>query len=98
MHRIVSQDDHGQALGLSGEVIRIELPRAHAPGSPIAFVLEHDGGSMELNGRTIDCTKKDATEGMFRIRVRLVNLRREQRLMLDQLLSSAPNTAPRTES
>lgn len=98
MLRIESQGLSGQALSFSGEVITLELARAHAPGSPLDFSLEHDGHPLEFHARTVACTQKGAGPGMFRIRARLVNLRKEHRLMLAQSLSSAPSTAPRTES
>ncbi len=70
----------GQALSVAGEVITLTLPRAFAPGAPFRGAVLLEEREIALEGRTVGSRK--TPDGTFEVRVRLVNLRREDRLRL----------------
>ncbi|MCB9666819.1 MAG: hypothetical protein H6715_01705 [Myxococcales bacterium] len=92
---IVSGNTVGSALEFAAGSLRIELPRAFAPGAPVTLALGSDPEIM-LEGRVIDVSR--ITAGTYALCVRPVNLRREQRQILMEALSSAPSTNERTSS
>ena len=67
----------GSALHMAGEVITLRLARAFAPGAPLRGVVALDGLEIAIEGRTVGSRK--TSDGTFEVRVRLVNLRREDR-------------------
>lgn len=70
----------GLALAMAGEIITLSLPRAFAPGAPFRGAVVLDDREITLEGRTVGSRKTPS--GAFEVRVRLVNLRREDRLRL----------------
>jgi hypothetical protein len=80
----------GEALELSGETMKLVIDRAFAPGAPMSFELEvspelapelaRGPKNIALEARTIG--SKRQPDGRFEVRVRLINLRREDRLWL----------------
>ncbi len=72
----------GRALAWENGVLVLELPRAFAPGAPIAFSLAHEGGALALAGKTIGSKRQGER---FEVRLRPINLRREERAALDAL-------------
>lgn len=75
--RIALGELEGEALSLEGEVLALVLPRAFAPGAPIAFSAELEGDAASLHGKTIGSKKRE--DGRFDVRVRMTNLRRVDR-------------------
>jgi hypothetical protein len=75
--RIALGELEGEALSLEGEVLALVLPRAFAPGAPIAFSAELEGEAVSLHGKTIGSKKRE--DGRFDVRVRMTNLRRLDR-------------------
>ncbi len=76
----------GEAVELSGETMKLLLDRAYAPGAPMSFQLEvspelaGESRDIALEARTVG--SKRLPDGRFEVRVRLVNLRRDDRLRL----------------
>jgi hypothetical protein len=75
--KIVLGELAGEAQTLEGEVLALVLPRAFAPGAPIAFSAEVEGGAIALHGKTIGSKRRE--DGRFDVRVRMTNLRRGDR-------------------
>ncbi|HEY8432146.1 MAG TPA: hypothetical protein VIL20_27405 [Sandaracinaceae bacterium] len=73
----------GEAVAWAGEVLSLVLPRAFAPGAPIAFSIALEGGALSLSGKTVGSKRR--ADGRFDVRVRLLNLRREERARLEAL-------------
>jgi hypothetical protein len=70
----------GEALMLEGEVLRMVLDRALPPGTPIVVTLARAELELRLQGKTLG--SKRLEDGRYEVRVRLVNLRREDRVRL----------------
>jgi hypothetical protein len=70
----------GRALTMAGEIITLSLPRAFAPGAPFRGTVVVPEREIAIEGRTVG--SKKTADGAFEVRVRLVNLRREDRLRL----------------
>ena len=66
-----------EAKSMQGTVLVLLSPKAFAPGSPIRFSIAHDGAERTLEGRTIASKRVHADR--FEVRLRLVNLRRQDR-------------------
>ncbi len=73
----------GEAIAWSREVLHLVLPRAFAPGAPLALTLELDGGALELTGKTIGSKRRE--DGRFDVRARLISLRRGDRARLEAI-------------
>jgi len=69
----------GTAESWDGTVLVVTSPRAFAPGAPLK--IEH--GELGIEAKSIGSKRRD--DGNFVVRVRVVNLRRDQRLALDAL-------------
>lgn len=78
----LASGDRGEALSWSRDVLHLALPRAFAPGAPIAFTIELEGTAMALTGKTIGSKKRE--DGRFDVRARLISPRREDRARLDR--------------
>lgn len=78
--------EDAEAQRFDGTALTLRSPRAFAPGSPIRFSLTDEGEaeSKSFEGRTIGSKRVD--EALFEVRLRLVNLRREDRELLQQKL------------
>ncbi len=70
----------GTAISLDGEILRVVSPRAFAPGAPVEFTVE----AMHLRAKSRGSRRRD--DGSFDVRLRLVDLRRDDRGRLEQLL------------
>jgi len=70
------------AVGLTfdGNLLKLSSPVAFAPGSPIRFIAKGMDGDRSLEGRVLRSKRKG--EQQFEIRIRLVNLRRDDRELL----------------
>lgn len=68
-----------------GQVVLLS-PRAFAPGAPVAFEAALPEGPQALAGKTVRCRRRD--DGRFEVRLRPVNLRRDQREALEAALGA----------
>ena len=70
------------AVGLSfdGNLLKLTSPVAFAPGSPIRFKPAGEHGDRNFEGRVLG--SKRVQDEQFEVRLRLVNLRREERELL----------------
>ena len=73
----------GAVESWDGERLVLRAPRAFAPGSPIKFAIHFDEGAVAYESRSIGSKKRD--DGAFDVRMRMVSLRRDDRVRLDSL-------------
>lgn len=75
------------AVGLTfdGNLLKLTSPLAFAPGSPIRFTAIVEAGERSFEGRVLGSKRMD--EQGFEVRLRLVNLRRDDRELLLKNLS-----------
>lgn len=71
--------EEGEATAIDGNLLTFLSPRAFAPGAPIHFSTLGEA-ERSLEGRTIG--SKRVEDGRFEVRMRFVNLRREDREVL----------------
>lgn len=81
-------DRRGRAESLDGNILTFESDRAFAPGAPIRFEASPAGESRALEGRSVS-SKRVAPEA-FVVRMRFVNLTREDRRLLIAALVTSP--------
>lgn len=75
----------GRLLAFEDGVLTLVLPRALAPGAPLTFTaVDASGEERRLEGRSLGSRRTD--EGHFQIRMRAVNLRRDDRAFLQARL------------
>ena len=63
---------------------------AYAPGAPLRATLAMPGGDLGIQSRVIGSKKRD--DGLFNVRMRMINLRREDRARLDALVLPASDS------
>lgn len=73
----------GQFLEWKNELVFVTCPRAFAPGAPIRLELKLESGPMPIELRSIGSKKRP--DGLFEVRGRTINLKRDDRLRLDAL-------------
>lgn len=73
----------GTFEGLSGEVVETVLSRAFAPGAPVPMTILLPGDPIRLRAKTIGSKRRD--DGRFAVRLRVIDLRREDRAKLEAL-------------
>ena len=78
--------EEAQAIRFDGNLLTLQSPRAYAPGAPIRFTLVLEDETRPLEGRTIG--SKRIEDGVFEVRLRFVILRRADRELLTEVLSS----------
>ncbi len=71
--------EEGEATAIEGNLLTFLSPRAFAPGAPIRFSTLGEA-ERSFEGRTIG--SKRVEDGRFEVRMRFVNLRREDREVL----------------
>ncbi len=71
-----------EVIGLQSEILALVASRAFAPGYPIELVGACNDVSLSFAGRTVD--SKIREDGRFDVRLRLVNLRRGQRIAMSE--------------
>ena len=76
--------EEAEATAIDGNLLTLLSPRAFAPGAPIRFSTVDFEVERSLEGRTLGSKRVDA--GHFEVRMRFVNLRREDRELLLQEL------------
>lgn len=77
----------GSLVGLDGAHLRLVLDRPFAPGQPVSFRADAPDGPLALSGKCIGCKRQEGET--FEVRLRPVDIRREQRAALVALLESA---------
>ncbi|NOY90068.1 MAG: hypothetical protein GXP55_02580 [Deltaproteobacteria bacterium] len=75
-------------LAFDGKWLVLEAPRAWAPGSPMAIRVEFAGTPHMLDARSLG-SRRDAP-GRFRVKLRLVSMRRDSRQALLEALPATP--------
>jgi hypothetical protein len=75
--------ERAEARTFDGSHLTFVSPRAFAPGAPIRFTARTDSAVRSFEGRAIGSKRVD--EGRFEVRMRFVNLRRNDRSILSAL-------------
>ncbi len=83
----------GTAVSCEGLLLTMLSPKAFPPGRPIELSLLLPEGELALAGRSIGSKKRD--DGLFEVRLRLVNLRKDARQKLDACFSGEPPSLER---
>lgn len=80
----------GHAVGLTRNLLEIVAERAYAPGRPLVLGMRLPGpaGGQEVTLRAKSLGSRRRSDGRFAVRLRLVDLRREQRALLERALGS----------
>jgi len=81
--RLESGED-AEARRFDGNLLIMSSPRAFAPGSPIRFTATTAEDVRSFEGRAIGSKRVD--EARFEVRMRFVNLRRQDRKLLSSKL------------
>lgn len=89
--RVRIGEAEGELVGYAKNVIELVVPMPFAPGQPARFAVE----GLALEGRSLGSRKRE--DGRFQVRLRLVSLRREQRLALEGLADLPTSPGPRSE-
>ncbi len=89
--RVWIGEAEGELVGYAKNVIELVAPMPLAPGQPARFTVE----GLALEGRSLGSRKRE--DGRFQVRIRLVSLRREQRLALEGLADLPTSLGPQTE-
>jgi hypothetical protein len=77
--------EDAEARNFDGVVLTVLSPRAFAPGAPIRFSATTNGDARNFEGRAIGSKRVDDTH--FEVRLRFVNLRKDEREYLVQELA-----------
>lgn len=77
MTKLRVADAEGELLAVEGEWATIVSVKAFAPGQPLQFELEDGAGRFSIGGKAQG--SKRLEDGRFRVKMRLVNLRRDHR-------------------
>jgi hypothetical protein len=77
MKVVLQSGEDARLDSLEGNVLTMLSPRAFAPGSPMRFTASLEEGERGYEGRAIG--SKRATDNRFEVRMRFVNLKREDR-------------------
>ena len=72
--------EEGEAKSFEAGILTMLSPRAFAPGSPIRFAVDQGRGEHPLEGRALGSKRVDGRR--FEVRMRFVNLRRDDREFL----------------
>lgn len=81
--RLATGED-AELLSLEGVQAALVSPRAFAPGAPIAFDALLGDGPVALEGKSHGSRRRG--DGRFDVSLRMINLRREDRERLSELL------------
>jgi hypothetical protein len=80
-------DAGGRAVAFRGGQLTLLVERAFAPGQPMHLTLLVGDDALALEGRSLGSRR--TSDGLFRVELRLVNLRRDMRARLESLLGVA---------
>ena len=78
--------EDAEARAFDGAVLTVLSPRAFAPGAPIRFTAATDRDARNFEGRAIG--SKRLENAHFEVRMRFVNLRRDDRELLAERLGN----------
>ena len=78
--------EEAEARTFDGAFLTLLSPRAFAPGAPIRFNATTEGDPRTFEGRAIRSKRVD--DSRFEVRMRFVNLRRDDRELLTQHLGN----------
>jgi hypothetical protein len=73
-------------VAFAGLILAVIDDRPHAPGAPIRATLTLADGPLAIAGKSIGSKRRD--DGSFDVRMRLINLRREDRARLERALGT----------
>ena len=79
-------------VSYAGGILAVIDVRAHAPGAPIRATLALPDGPLKVDGRSIGSKRRE--DGGYDVRMRLTNLRREDRVRLERLLATDRSSIP----
>jgi hypothetical protein len=81
----LSDGERGHASGYAGGILHIVCERAHPPGQPLSLMLAAPDGELALSGKSARSKRRE--DGTFDLQLKLVSLRRDQRIALEKLFS-----------
>ena len=84
IHARFASGEEGFAVALDGLLLDVVSSGAHAPGRPVEVVLELPDGPLPLRAKSRGSRRRE--DGRFDVRLRLVELRREERARLEPAL------------
>lgn len=67
----------GRVAGFEGTMLLAVGEKAYAPGRPLELVLKLEGGDARVRAKTIGSKRRE--DGAFDVRMRLVDLRKDDR-------------------
>jgi hypothetical protein len=73
----LDRGDKAEIDSLEGNMLTFRSPRAFPPGAPIRFIVMIDEHRRAFEGRSIGATRIEGD--LFEVRMRFVNLRRDDR-------------------
>ena len=76
----------GTLEAIEGLLLTLASPKAFPPGQPLALLVSPEAAAVRLDARAIGSKRRD--DGMFELRVRLINLRKEAREALERAWAS----------
>ena len=79
--------EKAEARTFEGHILTFLSPRAFASGAPIGFTVVMGDHRRALEGRCVGSRR--AEDGRFEVRMRLVNLRRDDRHALGEAVRSS---------
>jgi hypothetical protein len=77
----LSDRERGRAVGYAAGMLHIVCERAHPPGQPLALTLLAPDGELALMGKSARSKRRE--DGTFDVQLKLVSLRRDQRIVLE---------------
>jgi len=81
----LSDGERGHATGYADGVLYVVCERAHPPGQPLSLMLVTPDGELALSGKSARSKRRE--DGTFDLQLKLVSLRRDQRIALEKLVS-----------
>jgi hypothetical protein len=77
----------GHAVAFERTIMHAVGDNAYAPGRPLELTLRLEGEAVEVRGKAIGSKKRD--DGRFDLRIRLIDLRRDDRARLEAALGES---------
>jgi len=81
----LSDGERGHAIAYAGGILHVVCERAHPPGQPLSLTLATPDGELALAGKSARSKRRE--DGTFDLQLKLVSLRRDQRIALEELFS-----------
>ncbi len=83
---LLDTGEDAEARTFDGALLTFSSPRAFAPGAPIRFTTTSEGDVRSFEGRALGSKRVD--DARFEVRMRFVNLRRDDREFLAERLGN----------